>query len=85
MTEVAFTKADIEELLSHGMHHIVFYKTDGSVREMVCTKDPSLIPDDKQPSGEGRKAKSDTTIPVYSPQDNGWRSFIVENLIKVEY
>ena len=84
MNETLFDKATVTTMLSTGAHQICFYKTDGSVRDMTCTKDLDLIPEVDHPSGTGKRSSSDTTVTVYDMEANGWRSFVLENLITID-
>lgn len=76
---------------------IEFTKKDGSKREMVCTLRGDLIPEDKKPGDnqlplpfdksdveliEKKTRKTNPSVfSVYDLENNGWRSFIVDNLI----
>lgn len=51
MNPSILTKDDILTILREGtMVHVQFEKRDGSLREMTCTVDPTLIPADKLPT-----------------------------------
>lgn len=85
--EVTYSKEELEKMLSTGISKIVFTKLDGTVREMVCTRDTTVMPADMIPStGKAplNRVKSATTISVYDINEDGWRSFIVENLISID-
>jgi hypothetical protein len=85
VSEVGFEKSVVEAQLAVGLSRIQFYKTDGSLREMVVTRDMSIIPEDKRPSNDGKtRMLSDTTIPVYDVESNSWKSFVLENLIVID-
>ena len=62
---------------------VTFTKKDGTQRVMKCTRNPSQIPEDQHPkNGTG---DTDTTIRVFDLDKNEWRSFIVENITRIEY
>ena len=62
---------------------VTFTKKDGSERVMRCTRSPIQIPEDQHPkNGTG---DSDTTLRVFDLDKNEWRSFIVENIKRIEY
>ena len=62
---------------------VTFTKKDGTNRVMKCTRSPSQIPEDQHPkNGTG---DSDTSIRVFDLDKNEWRSFIVENIKRIEY
>lgn len=81
--EVAFDKAVVEAQLASGLSRVQFYKISGEIREMVCTRDMTIVPEDKRPSTEG-KAKATSTVTVYDVEDNAWKSFVLENLICID-
>lgn len=62
---------------------VTFTKKDGTERIMKCTRSPDLIPEDQHPkNGTG---DSDSTLRVFDLDKNEWRSFIVENIKRLEY
>jgi WYL_2, Sm-like SH3 beta-barrel fold len=81
--EQAFEKVTVEAQLAVGLSKVSFYKLDGTVREMICTKDMSIIPADRRPTTEGSVRTSDN-ITVYDVEADGWRSFILGNLIAID-
>ena len=81
--EKAFEKVTVEAQLAVGLSKVSFYKLDGTVREMICTKDMSIIPVDRCPTIEGFARTSDN-ITVYDVEADGWRSFILGNLIAID-
>lgn len=82
MEEVLFNRAEVEAKLAVGLSKVCFYKTDGTTRELVCTRDMSLIPSDKRPSSDGKGSRS-AAIPVYDVEEDCWKSFLLENLIVI--
>ena len=87
MSEVAekkFDKAVVEAQLATGLSRVQFYKVDGTIREIVCTRDMTIIPFDKRPTTDGKALRSDTTVSVYDVEANSWKSFILENLIFID-
>lgn len=62
---------------------VTFTKKDGTERVMKCTRSPTLIPEDQHPkNGTG---DSDSAIRVFDLDKNEWRSFVVENVKRIEY
>lgn len=62
---------------------VTFMKKDGTERTMRCTRSPSQIPEDQHPkNGTG---DSESAIRVFDLDKNEWRSFIVENVKRIEY
>lgn len=62
---------------------VTFMKKDGTQRVMRCTRNPSQIPEDLQPKNGTND--SETSIRVFDLDKNEWRSFIVENVKRIEY
>ena len=83
--EVTYSKEVIDEMLSRGLCEVEFYKVDGSVRKLTCTRDMSIIPQDKHPSTTFKTHKTSTTIPVYDVNEDSWKSFLCENLISISH
>lgn len=73
----------IEQLKSKlsGIAHIIFERRDGSLREMYCTTNKSLIA--KHVSGRGVSRECYATTAVYDVEKGAWRSFRWESIIKV--
>lgn len=62
---------------------VTFTKVDGSEREMRCTLNDTLIPEDKHPKGTGGVV-DELTLRVFDLDKNEWRSFKMESVIKIE-
>ena len=73
----------IEQLKSKlsGIAHIIFEKRDGSLREMYCTTNKSLI--EKHVNGRGVSRECYATTAVFDVEKGAWRSFRWESIIKV--
>lgn len=63
---------------------VTFTKKDGTTRVMKCTRSPSQIPEDQYPK-DGVSIETTGTIRVFDLDKNEWRSFIVENVKRIEY
>ena len=81
--EVLFNRVEVEAKLAVGLSKICFYKTDGSVRDLVVTRDMAIIPEDKRPTVDGKGTRS-AAVPVYDVNDDCWKSFLIENLIAID-
>lgn len=79
----AYTIDQVKSVLSNGLSNVTFYKLDGTLREMVATRDPSIIPRDKQKS-KGNKSESSDVVTVYDVEVDGWRSFVLTNLVSID-
>lgn len=73
----------LEEELEFGFVKVKFTKTDGTIREMVCTKHLDSIPLDDHPKGDKPMPYNGNQIRVYE-RDNGWRSFKADSIISFE-
>lgn len=75
-------KVEIQEILKKSVAKVEFKKKDGSIRTMRCTLREDFLP--KMDSIDSKRKKSETSLSVWSVDDGGWRSFIVENVQKIE-
>jgi hypothetical protein len=76
---------EIVEALRDRSLIVEFNKKNGDFRRMTCTLNSDLIPEDQIPKTTENKVKeNDTTVRCFDLDANGWRSFIVENVLKVE-
>jgi hypothetical protein len=73
------------ELLTSGNNAITitFTKKDGANRVMKCTRNLSKIPDDQHP--KNAMADSGSSLRVFDLDKNEWRSFVVENVTRIQY
>ena len=73
----------IEQLKSKlsGVAHKIIQKRDGSLREMYCTTNKSLIERHLTHTGVSRECYATTA--VFDVEKGAWRSFRWESLIKV--
>lgn len=76
------TKIEIQELLKKSVATVEFKKKDGSLRTMRCTLQESFLP--LVITTGGSREKSENSLTVWSIDDAGWRSFIVENVKRIE-
>lgn len=67
-------KDKIKEKLRTGNCTVVFTKSDGTERTMLCTLQESAIPVEARPKGIATK-QSDDAIAVWDIEKCGWRSF----------
>jgi hypothetical protein len=84
MSEIDVNK--IREWLKEGLHKIIFTKVDGEKREIIGTLSPKYLPAiEPLVEGEVRKTRPPApgVISVYLPEEMGWRSFKIENLIGI--
>ena len=82
--EMGIAKAMLIEQLKtklSGVAHIIFEKRDGTLREMYCTTNPSLVA--RHINGRGVSRECYATTGVFDVELGQWRSFRWESLIKV--
>lgn len=71
----------LENQLSRDRVLITFTKVDGSVREMLCTRDPRIITEARMPSGHGAaQPETPGILKVYDLEKSGWRSMRKANI-----
>jgi hypothetical protein len=72
---------DIIQVMKNNVCKISFVKvgTD-ELREMICTLRPDLLPEGVEVT-ESKKKENLDVIAVYDLENNGWRSFRIENLM----
>lgn len=66
------------------MHEVnlSFEKKDGTLREMRCTKDLSLIPSDKHPKGTGKESNA---VTVFDLDLQDWRAFTPKAVRQINF
>ncbi|EPR6133047.1 SH3 beta-barrel fold-containing protein [Escherichia coli] len=79
----------LKKMFSVGTHSLQFTKKDGTVREMIATRDPALMPFETYekwlvPNVEKPRKESETSLPVYEIAVEGFRSFGLDSLINVD-
>lgn len=68
-------------LLRESKCRVFFTKKDGTDREMYCTLNGDLIPEDKKPSSDGNSMAGPTNIlKVYDLFVGGWRSIRIDTI-----
>lgn len=77
----------LKQQLHEGTTRVTFTKLDGNLRIMDCTVNPDLIPPSAWPQGkiEVSKDTANRTIRVFDIHAQGWRSFVVDNVISYKY
>jgi|FreactcultureFD7_1027221.scaffolds.fasta_scaffold01388_16 hypothetical protein len=64
---------------------VYFTKKDGTERKMICTLNPDVLP--KREVNENKKERivSENIVAVYDVEAEGWRSFNIDSVNRVEY
>jgi len=82
-------KTWLRDMLHMGPLTVTFTKKDGEERVMTCTLKEDNIPIESRPKvlaeGETPKKRNDNTISVWDLNANGWRSFVLANVKRVEF
>jgi hypothetical protein len=75
---------ELTSKLVNGIHSITFTKVDGTERTMPCTLDPAILPrvEIKEEKSVPRKLNIET-LRVFVTDIKEWRSFRIENVIKI--
>ena len=64
---------------------VEFTKKDGTVRNMLCTRDSQLIPAKHTPSSAESKVKENLDVlRVFDLQKQEWRSFRIDSVTLIE-
>lgn len=79
----------LRDMLRMGPVTVTFTKKDGEQRIMTCTLKEEHIPVESRPKvlaeGETPKKRNDSTISVWDMNANGWRSFVLANVQRIEF
>jgi hypothetical protein len=75
---------NINTILKSNVISITFEKVDGSIRVMRATLDPAIVPPSPPKSGGKTREPNLEVIPVWSIEDQGWRSFRKDLFISAE-
>jgi hypothetical protein len=73
----------VEGLLKVGNGKFHFQKVDGSLRDMFCTLQPSVLPEDF--NTELTNQSKPGVLTIWDIENNGWRSMRYENVIQFKF
>jgi len=85
--KIATLKNEIQSLLKQGLCEVTFTKVDGTVRTMPCTLREDLLPPAKHEdplSTKKVREVNEAVMVAYCTDKQAWRSFRVENVIRIE-
>lgn len=85
MTKKTITKAEVKKLAVSNILQVVFTKTDGEDRTMICTLISDLLPpvleiDKVVPAIEPHP----NVLSVWDIERNGWRSFRIDSIKTID-
>lgn len=84
MTNHAFSKTDILDILHSNVAEVTFEKSNGDERIMVCTLNESHLPT-RQATALSTKARNNDVIAAYDLANKGWRSFRIDSVKAIVY
>ena len=72
----------LKNILQIGEVRVKFIKKDGSERDMRCTLNPALLPEQEvQESAEPKKEPNPNILKVWDLEKSAWRSFRLDSII----
>ena len=77
-------KESLKEQLAKNTLEVLFTKKDGEQRRMTCTTMAESIPDEFKPKGLITEDIHPTQVRAYDINAEGWRSFLVTNVLEVK-
>lgn len=77
-------KSTLQSELIQGIVEITFTKLDGTERVMNCTLSDKIVPQSTEETTKTRK-QNENILSVWDVEKNDWRSFRVENVVKIKY
>lgn len=77
-------RTNVRETLKSGVAIIEFEKSDGQVRILKCTLDPTVMPAYKE-KGTVKKVPNDDVQAVWDIEANSWRSFRFDKVRTVKF
>jgi hypothetical protein len=75
----------IKDMLKMGTVTVTFTKKDGTDRVMNCTLEPSKLPKVEVLEDKKTRKINENTLAVYDLDNQGWRSFTIRSVKRVEF
>lgn len=79
-TEWTESREELKKLFRTNVMKVVFTKSNGTERTMICTTDPNKIPPDQMPKGTSPVRPEGTSKSVFDLEKEQWRSFRWDSL-----
>ena len=76
-------RQSVEGLLQQGNGKFTFQKVDGSVRDMYCTLQPTVLPETV--NTELKNNAKPGILTIWDIEKEGWRSMRYENVIRFKF
>lgn len=80
-----FDKFDLIGNLTKQIANVTFTKADGSIRNMRCTLMREYLPIAEETTAHVPRRQNDEVLAVWDLDNQGWRSFRLDSIQKVEY
>lgn len=74
-------RTELSSMLKDGIVNVSFIKTDGDRRDMPCTLNEDLIPEDKLPKTTPKTQSTDSVAKVFVTDIQQWRSFRWDSIV----
>jgi hypothetical protein len=86
MMEIAamFDKDILKAALRSGVVSVSFVKANGESREMRCTLNPEMIPQNSNIEGKTPKKENPEVQAVWDLEKESWRSFRFDSLTSIQ-
>ena len=75
----------IKDLLKTDIVTVTFNKKDGTERIMKCTLNPTMLPTKVVTEEKSPRAKNENVLSVFDVESNGWRSFTLRSVKRVQF
>tara|TARA_R110000796_G_scaffold934_7_gene3649 strand:- start:427 stop:705 length:279 start_codon:yes stop_codon:yes gene_type:complete len=85
MTAEQYEKKNMVEALKRNACSFEFTKKDGSLRQMIATLNPVLIPEACLPKTARKIAEDSSVVRVFDTAINEWRSFDTSTVTSFNY
>ena len=73
-------RMNLPVLLRDNVVEVIFNKVDGTERVMMCTLNPTILPESVEKEG-GVKVRNPDVQCVWDVDNNGWRSFRFDSVV----
>jgi hypothetical protein len=80
------TRDEIKDILSKNVATVSFTKSDGSIRNMLCTLREDVLPQDTEQMDKKQRKQNLDVLPVWDVEKSAWRSFRIDTVefIKID-
>ena len=75
----------LKDMLKVDVGTVTFTKKDGTERVMKCTLNPEQLPPAPVTENKKERKANDNVLAVYDVESQGWRSFTIKSVTKVQF